>query len=157
MEITREMKEAYRVVRRNHAEEDVRCWLVDHGCDPDEYRYFGKLVDAYERWQGDNPFWYEAIGDLKGCVEPPMRTIDSKTYAEEVEDVIWNSLKDALIGAFDYITRHMGCIEDYDERQVKAQQMAEAFDAGIAATWRDQAIELFEMYGMDIKSDGTVF
>lgn len=79
-----------------------------------------------------------------------MREISSKTYAEEVEDVIWNSLKDALVGAFDYITRHMGCIEDYDERQVKAQQMAEAFDAGIAATWRDQAIELFEMYGMDI-------
>ena len=84
-----------------------------------------------------------------------MREIDSKEYANEVEDVICNSLEDALFGAFDYITRHMGCIEDYDERQVKAQQMVAAFMCGPEATWRDQTIELFEMYGMDVVSDGT--
>lgn len=83
-----------------------------------------------------------------------MRTISSKEYAQMVEDTICNSLADALQSAFDYITRHLGCIEDYDERQIAAEKMVCAFQEGCEATWRDQAIELFEMYGMDVVPDG---
>lgn len=86
-----------------------------------------------------------------------MRVISSKEYAEWVEDVICNSLEDALMGAFEYITKHFGCIEDYDERSIASNNMACAFQFGCEATWRDQAIELFEMYGMDVKSDGRDF
>ena len=86
-----------------------------------------------------------------------MREISSKRYAELVEDTITDSLKDALLGAFDYITRHLDCIADYDERSVRGQEMLEAFQMGIESTWRDQAIELFEHYGMDVTSDGRDF
>ena len=83
-----------------------------------------------------------------------MREISSKEYTLMVEDIICDSLVDALRGAFDYIARHLGCIEDYDERQIAAEKMVCAFQEGCEATWRDQAIELFEMYGMDVRSDG---
>lgn len=83
-----------------------------------------------------------------------MREIDSKQYALDVEDVICGSLEDALRGAFDYITRHLDCIVEYDERQVMAERMVSAFQMGCEATWRDQAIELFEMYGLDVRPDG---
>ena len=83
-----------------------------------------------------------------------MRTISGEEYANSVSDVVSDSIEDALKGAFDYITRHMGCIEDYYERQVKTQEMIAAFQMGMGATWRDQAVELFEMYGMDVKPDG---
>ena len=86
-----------------------------------------------------------------------MRKISSKQYAEMVEDVISNSIEDALRGAFDYITRHLGCIEGYDERQVAAERMIGTFQMGCGATWRDQAIKLFELNGMDVKSDGRDF
>lgn len=86
-----------------------------------------------------------------------MREISSERYANEVEDVICAGLEDALRGAFDYITRHLGCIEDYDERQVAAECMVAAFQAGVEATWRDQAVKLFEIYGMDVTSDGRDF
>lgn len=69
MVITREMEETYRKVRRYYAEKDVRGWLEDHECDPDEYEHFEELVDAYDDWQGDNYFWYEAIGDLRWFIE----------------------------------------------------------------------------------------
>lgn len=85
------------------------------------------------------------------------RQISSKEYAEMVEDVISDSIEDALRGAFDYITRKLGCIPDYDERQVAAENMIGAFQMGCGATWRDQAIELFEMNGMDVTSDGSEF
>ena len=69
MEITREMEETYRKVRRYYAEEDVRGWLDDHECDPDEYEHLEELVDAYDRWQGCNEHWYDAIEDMYWWLE----------------------------------------------------------------------------------------
>ena len=83
-----------------------------------------------------------------------MREISSREYALNVSDVVSDSIEDALMGAFELITRKMGCIADYDERQVKSAEMIAAFQMGIGATWRDQAIELFEHYGLDVKPDG---
>ena len=83
-----------------------------------------------------------------------MRTISSKEYAREIEDTICGCLEDALKRAFDYITKSLGCIEDYYERDMRANDMIDAFQMGAQATWRDQAIELFERYGMDVKPDG---
>ena len=82
-----------------------------------------------------------------------MREISSEEYAEYVEDVICTSLEDALMGAFEYIAKHFGCIEDYDERITASRNMSWAFQEGCEATWRDQAIELFELYGLDVRPD----
>ena len=84
-----------------------------------------------------------------------MREISSKEYAEMVEDTIFGSLEDALRDAFDFIMKTYGM--EYAERQVKAENMVTAFYWGFGDTWRDQAIELFEMYGMDVKPDGRDF
>ena len=83
-----------------------------------------------------------------------MREISSKRYAMEVEDIICESLENALMSAFDLITKNLGCIEDYDERQLRALDMVIAFQYGPEATWRDQVIWLFEEYGMDVCPDG---
>ena len=81
-----------------------------------------------------------------------MRTISSKEYALNVEDIIENALADGLYMAFDYITKMYGM--EYEERQVRLMHMKEEFLGGYSAEWRDQAIELFERHGMDIQSDG---
>lgn len=52
----------YRKVRRYYAEQDVKNWLADNE-DEFEVEDFDRLVDRYDKWQGDNPFWYEAIAD----------------------------------------------------------------------------------------------
>ena len=72
MEITRDMVDTYRIVRRHFAEEDVRSWFDSHDeeeCDADKYEHFDELVDAYDAWQSENEFWYEAIGDLKWDID----------------------------------------------------------------------------------------
>ena len=81
-----------------------------------------------------------------------MKTISSKEYALNVEDVIENILADGLDMAFDYIVKTYGM--EYDERQVRAMRMKEEFIDGYAAEWRDKAIELFERHGMDVRPDG---
>lgn len=76
-----------------------------------------------------------------------MREISSKEYALNVDDVIWGSLKDCLANTLDLLADIHGFTPRTDE-------MMTAFDMGFAATWRDQAIELFEMYGLDVRPDG---
>ena len=61
--ITKEMDEVYRKVRRFYAEQDVRRWLKDHEVEVGEDVVFD-LTEAYDEWQGDNPHWYEAIGEF---------------------------------------------------------------------------------------------
>ena len=83
-----------------------------------------------------------------------MRIISSKKYAEVVEDTICECLENAIEDAFDIIAKELGCIADYDERQSAAIGMVNAFQYGMEATWRDQTIELFELYGIDVRPDG---
>ena len=83
-----------------------------------------------------------------------MRTINGEEYATKVVDVICESLENALYSAFIDITRELGCIEDYDEREKQAINVVGSFQYGCEATWRDQAIEMFEHWGMDVQPDG---
>ena len=69
--ITEEMEATYRVVRRYYALQDVKGWLKDHGYDEHgkkgcKYVDIDELVRRYDKWQGDNEHWYEAIGVLAG-------------------------------------------------------------------------------------------
>lgn len=83
-----------------------------------------------------------------------MRAISSKEYAEVVEDTICGRLEDAVGYSFEFIFRELGIAPDYDERQVLLQSAMDSFQCDIEATWRDQMIELFESYGLDVESDG---
>ena len=76
-----------------------------------------------------------------------MREISSKEYALNVEDVVWGALADGLLHAYELLSD----IHGFDPRTGDVET---AFDMGIAATWRDQAIELFEQYGLDVQPDG---
>lgn len=80
-----------------------------------------------------------------------MRVISSKEYARNVDDVICESLSNALYSAFDEIMCEYGM--GYDERQVNAMKMLVAADFGLISKWRDQVVELFEQYGMNIRPD----
>lgn len=81
--------------------------------------------------------------------------ISSKEYALEVSDIVSDSIEDALMRAFDYITKRFGCIEDYDTREVRSLEMIDEFQERLGAEWRGQAIGLFEEFGMDIQPDGS--
>ena len=78
-----------------------------------------------------------------------MKEISSKEYASLVEDVVWGCLKDGLLHAYELLAEIHGFDGEYPTESIE-----DAFDMGIAATWRDQAIELFEMYGLDVRPDG---
>lgn len=78
-----------------------------------------------------------------------MREISSKEYALNVDDVVWGCLKDGLLHAYGLLADMYGFEGEYP-----IESVGDAFDMGIAATWRDQAIELFEMYGLDVRPDG---
>lgn len=63
-EITQEMEEIYRIVRRHYAECDVRSVLEENEIDPDKYEKLDELVDMYEEWSsgcGYDGEWYEFI------------------------------------------------------------------------------------------------
>lgn len=83
-----------------------------------------------------------------------MREISSKEYAEVVEDTTSDLLEAALGAAFMYVMKKLKCFADESELQAAKDDMIAAFQMGCGATWRDQAIELFELYGLDVRPDG---
>lgn len=84
-----------------------------------------------------------------------MRTISSKKYANNVEDIVCDALSDAIQSAYCYLARELGFMPDYDERERHAIEIFDAlYEDGTLAEMRDKVIELFEEHGMDVRPDG---
>lgn len=87
-----------------------------------------------------------------------MREIDSREYAEMVEDTITGNVEGAIANAFTFLARHYGFALDYDEREKAALEICdELWASGTLGNLRDEVIALFEKHGMDVKSDGREF
>lgn len=87
-----------------------------------------------------------------------MRVISSKEYAEMVEDTICLNIEDAIEVAYGYLARSYDFCDDYYERERRALAISEELrESGAIARIRDEAIKLFEKYGMDIRPDGKDF
>jgi len=79
-----------------------------------------------------------------------MREISSKQYAEMVDDVVTGELEQAVRN----ITRRVGLnVKCY----MNVNDVVGAFWFGPMATVRDQVIELMELNGLDVTSDGRDF
>ena len=76
-----------------------------------------------------------------------MREISSKEYAELVDDVVTDELEQAVSN----IARRVGL---NTKTYVNVNDVVGGFWFGPMATVRDQVIELLELNGMDVRSDG---
>ena len=79
-----------------------------------------------------------------------MREISSKEYAELVDDVVTGELEQAVRN----IARRVGL---NTESYMIVNDVVGGFWDGPMATVRDQVIELLELNGLDVRSDGREY
>ena len=101
--LTPEMEQTYRRTRRYYAEKDVEKWLGEQKTGVSD-EVFDELATRYDKWQGDNEHWWDAISDIyvevanargfSDHVEPRF-SLDRlpKTY-DEVAEIIESQLGD---------------------------------------------------------------
>ena len=78
-----------------------------------------------------------------------MREISSKEYALRVSGEVEYAIEDALYDVLTSLSRRYG-FETFEHKS----DFNDAFIDGYAATMRDQAIELLEECGLDVRPDG---